>query len=159
MEETELVMRLATAAENARDREDIDLAELLDEAEGELELALDLIDTMNTPEARRYMNRHCVTIEGDKSYRRDDVLQWAAKRIQHAAWQQRLTMLLDAARFVAGREVVPVDETLIAMAWNAPHPDMEEPDRVMRAGGYARIGNEYRRQHNAKLTGSQRDDQ
>lgn len=148
MMEKELVERLDDAAKVARLREQHDLAELLDEAEGELELAFDLIETLDTPAARRYMARHSSPVEHNRKDRQTALLEWTAKRIHDASWQRRLTMLLAAARFVDGRDSVPVDQALIAMAWNAPHPDMAEPDRVMGAGGFARIGNEYRRLHN-----------
>lgn len=178
MEQTELVVRLATQAENARDREELDLADLLDEAEAELELALAIVETVDTAEARAFMTRHstpadplgdaCASVElaalkvaspflrrarPDPEATKYPIFEYAAKQFHDANSQRRLSMLLDAARFVEGRDVVRVDETLIAMAWNAPHPDMREPDRVMAAGGYVRIGDEYRRQHNARVTG------
>jgi hypothetical protein len=148
MEEKELVMRLANEAENARDREEHDLADLLDEAEGELELALGLIEKMDTPAARTFVARHSVPDEQAQPNSHAELMKWATNRLERADWRRRLQMLLDAEKFVSGRDVVPVDEALIAMSWNEPHPDMAEPDRVMYAGGFERVGSEYRRRHN-----------
>lgn len=58
MNQIELVMRLGTAADNARDREEEDLAQLLDEAEAELERALAIVDKVETDEARAFVARH-----------------------------------------------------------------------------------------------------
>ena len=141
MEETELVMRLANAADNARDSEALDLAELLDEAEGEFELALDIIEKVDTPEAKKFMARHSVDLHAEMLQRlRDQVTQ----------------DVLKAANFMAGRDRARVCEVLDALGLNRTRAAYQHADMVMSKGQFARRGGEYRRLHNADLSGRTR---
>ena len=133
MAEKELVMRLVDAADSARDREDHDLAELLDEAEGELELALDLIEKLGTPEALKYIARHSVSF--------DEALQQQFR----AEFDKDV---VSAAIFVAGRDTVDVSELFDAMKWNRSRYAYQHADMVMSKGNYARKRGAYHRLHN-----------
>jgi hypothetical protein len=130
MQSKELIVRLAIAAENAEDAELNDLAELLNEAEGELEFAMDIIETVNTPEANRFMARHTVDMHAE-------MLQNLRKMMAED--------VLKAATFMAGRDRAKAGDVLDALGLNRTRSAYQHADLVMGKGKYARRNGEYRR--------------
>lgn len=141
--EKQLVERLANAADEARLREDNDLADLLDEAEGELEIAIDLLDVAATPDARRFVARHSEPLLTERA-------------VHDLIWQQRLDYLLAAARLMKGRDTATCAEVHAALGLNDTQEARSDADRAMRAGGFTRRGGVYARLHNASMSGPQR---
>ena len=141
MDEIELVVRLATAADNARDREEDDLAELLDEAQAELEVALAMLQKVDTDQARAFIDRH------------SSPMPLTETAVHAKIWDQRLGYLIAAAKLMQGRDRAFSGEVLQALGLNGTQAAYEDADRAMRAGGYTRINGEYRRLHNDSFSG------
>jgi uncharacterized protein HemY len=68
----------------------------------------------------------------------------------------RLELLLKAAKFMDGRDRARARDVMAAMGLNRTLAAYAMADSVMAAGGYMRQRGEYRKPHNVEVTGPQR---